>query len=173
NISIYSIIALKGLGIINMSTVNTVTSSILAELLKESVTEKLQSLAENNESFADKLAKLSNRSLLELPSIVDINTLKDLKEGKFDISLRQYTNLHTYNLMMSNLYDNTSANVFQKSLNNLLGTEENDIATAKTFVDTMRERGLSNQSAITLYSALKSYSLTSSIGNYNFVDAKI
>ncbi len=156
-----------------MSTVNTVSSSILAELLKESVTEKLQSLAENNESFADKLAKLSNRSLSELPSIVDINTLKDLKEGKFDISLRQYTNLHTYNLMMSNLYDNTSANVFQKSLNNLLGTEENDIATAKTFVDTMRERGLSNQSAITLYSALKSYSLTSSIGNYNFVDAKI
>ena len=156
-----------------MSTVNTVSSSSLAELLKESVTEKLQSLAENNESFADKLAKLSNRSLLELPSIVDINTLKDLKEGMFDISLRQYTNLHTYNLMMSNLYDNTSANVFQKSLNNLLGTEENDIATAKTFVDTMRERGLSNQSAITLYSALKSYSLTSSIGNYNFVDAKI
>ena len=155
-----------------MQSVDTVSSSILADLLRESLTGNLQNLTNEKSPFERWLEKFNDEGQ-SLSSIVDKDTLQDIADGKYDISLKQYTNMHTYNLMMSNLYGNNSANIFQNSLNNMLGLQENTIATAKTFVDTMRERGLNNSSALKLYTALKSYSAMSSLSNFNFVDAKI
>ena len=155
-----------------MQSIDTVSSSILADLLRESLSGNLQNLTNKKTPFDIWLEKFNDEGQ-SLSSIIDEDTLQDIADGKYDISLKQYTNMHTYNLMMSNLYGNNSANIFQNSLNNMLGLQENTIATAKTFVDTMRERGLNNSSALKLYTALKSYSAMSSLSNFNFVDAKI
>lgn len=155
-----------------MQSIDTVSSSILADLLRESLSGSLQNLTNKKTPFDLWLEKFNDEGQ-SLSSIIDEDTLQEIADGKYDISLKQYTNMHTYNLMMSNLYGNNSANIFQNSLNNVLGSQENTIATAKTFVDTMRERGLNNSSALKLYTAIKSYSAMSSLSNFNFVDAKI
>lgn len=155
-----------------MQSIDTVSSSILADLLRESLSGNLQNLTNKKTPFDLWLEKFNDEGQ-SLSSIIDEDTLQEIADGKYDISLKQYTNMHTYNLMMSNLYGNNSANIFQNSLNNVLGSQENTIATAKTFVDTMRERGLNNSSALKLYTAIKSYSAMSSLSNFNFVDAKI
>lgn len=155
-----------------MQAIDTVSSSILADFLRESLTGNLQNLTNEKSPFEKWLEKFKEEGQ-SFSSVVDKDTLLDLADGKYDISLEQYTDMHTYNLMMSNLYGNSSANVFQSSLSNMLGMQENSLATAKTFVDIMRERGLNNSSALKLYTALKSYSAMSSLSNFNFIDAKI
>ena len=155
-----------------MQSIDTVSSSILAELLKESVTQKLQNLTNNTSPFETWLDKLTDKEDA-LSGIVDKDTLQGLIDGEYDISLENYTDMYTYNLMMSNLYGDNSLNFFQNSLNNVLGNSENSIASAKSFVDTMRERGLSNSSALKLYTAIKSYSAMSGLTNFSYVDAKI
>lgn len=155
-----------------MQSIDTVSSSILADLLKESVTQKLQNLTNNKSPFETWLDRLMDKEN-SLSSVVDRDTLQGLVDGEYDISLENYTDMHTYNLMMSNLYGNNSLNIFQNSLNNILGSSENSIASAKTFVDTMRERGLSNASALKLYTAIKSYSAMSGLSSFSYVDAKI
>ncbi len=155
-----------------MQTPDIVSSSILADLLRESVTQKLQNLTNNKTPFETWLDRLTDKEN-PLSSIVDRDTLQGLIDGEYDISLENYTDMHTYNLMMSNLYGNNSLNFFQNSINNLLGNSENTIASAKSFVDTMRARGLSNSDALRLYTAMKSYSAMSSLGNFSYVNAKI
>ena len=155
-----------------MQSIDTVSSSVLADLLKEFLTDNLQNLTNKKTLFDNWLEKYNNQETSST-AIIDEDTLLDLANGKYDISLRDYTNMYTYNLTMSNLYGDSSADTFQQSLNNLLGTQENALTTAKTFVDTMRERGLDNGSALRLYTAIKSYSAMSSLSNFNFVDAKI
>ena len=109
-----------------------------------------------------------------LPSLLDIDFLTKLKEGKYDISLKEYTNMTTYNTMMSALYGNNSANKFQNTLNLLTNSAENSLASAKTFVEKMKENGMSNETAVRTYSALQKYSLMSSLGNnYSYVNANI
>ena len=155
-----------------MQSIDTVSSSILEELLRQSVTQKLQNLTNNNSPFETWLDTLMDKDD-PLSSIVDKDTLQGLIDGEYNISLEGYTDMHTYNLMMSNLYGNNSLSIFQSSINNLLGNNDNTIASAKTFVDTMRERGLSNASALKLYTAIKSYSAMSGLSNFSYVDAKI
>ena len=107
-----------------------------------------------------------------LPSVLDEKTLTKLKNGEYEISLKEYTNMNTYNTMMTALYGNKSANAFQNTLGIITKTPEDGLANAKTFVDKMKEYGMSNKTAVQTYSALKKYSVMSSFGNYNFVKAK-
>ena len=59
------------------------------------------------------------------------------------------------------------------TLTKLTNSAEDKLATAKAFVSSMKANGMSNQSAVKTYVALQKYSLMSSFGNYNFVNAKV
>ena len=131
-----------------------------------------QLLLQNTGSSTDNLLNAQNQ-LANLPSILDEQTLTYLKDGKYDISLKEYTSLSTYTTMMEALYGNNSANSFQNSLNLLTNSPENSLASAKSFIEKMKEKGMSNHSAVRTYAALQKYSLLSSaFTNYNFVNAK-
>jgi len=120
----------------------------------------------------DKLSEIQNR-LNNLPSLLDKDSLTDIIDGKYDITLKEYTSLNTYNTMMEALYGNSSANKFQNTLNLLTNSPESNLAKAKSFVEKMKENGMSNNSAVRTYAALQKYSIMSSaFDNYNFVNAK-
>ena len=120
----------------------------------------------------DKLDEIQTR-LNNMPSVLDKNTLTDLVDGKYDISLKEYTSLNTYNTMMEALYGNNSANLFQQKLGLYSQSMETTLANAKSFIDKMKDNGMSNQAAVRTYAALQKYSLMSSaFDNYNFVNAK-
>ena len=148
-----------------MSEIDTLNSSLEESLLRTLINTV-------NEKTSDKTTKIEYQKK-NLPSLLDVNTLQELIDGKYDITLREYTNMNTYNSLMSSVYGKNSASPFQKYLNNILDKDDDKLANAKTFVEKMKENGLSNQSAVKLYSALKSYSLISSFNNYSFVSAKI
>ena len=107
-----------------------------------------------------------------ITSVLDKDTLTKLTNGEYEVSLKEYTNMNTYNTMMSALYGNSSANTFQNTLNTLTNSAEDNLATAKAFVASMKANGMTNQAAVKTYAALQKYSLMSSFGNYNFVNAK-
>ena len=111
--------------------------------------------------------------LRNMPSVLDETTLTRLKNGEFEITLEEYTNMNTYNTKMTALYGNNSANRFQNMLNLLTNSKNEGFTTAKAFLDKMKENGMSNKTAVRTYAALQKYSLMSSFGNYNFVNAKI
>ena len=119
----------------------------------------------------DKIQELRS-DLKNLPAVLDKSTLDDFVDGKYDISLKQYTDMNTYNTVMNALYGNNSASKFQNTLNILTNSSEDSLANAKTFIDKMKENGMSNNTAVRTYSALQKYSLMSSLGNYSFVKAK-
>ena len=79
--------------------------------------------------------------------------------------------MNTYNTMMTALYGNKSANTFQNTLNFLTNSPEDRLATAKSFVKSMKDNGMSTEKAVRTYTALQKYSLMSSFGNYNFIKA--
>lgn len=106
-------------------------------------------------------------------SVLDKDQLTKLTNGEYEVTLKEYTNINTYNTMMNALYGNSSANMFQNTLNTLTNSAEDNLATAKAFVSNMKANGMSNQSAVKTYVALQKYSLMSSFGNYNFVNAKV
>ena len=108
-----------------------------------------------------------------ITSVLDKDTLTKLTNGEYEVTLKEYTNINTNNTMMNALYGNTSANTFQNTLNTLTNSAEDNLATAKAFVSSMKANGMSNQSAVKTYVALQKYSLMSSFGNYNFVNAKV
>lgn len=122
--------------------------------------------------FSDKLQKIKTQ-LNELPTVLDKDTLTKLKNGGYDISLKEYTNMSSYNTVMGTLYGNSSANKFQNLLNTITNASENSLATAKSFVEKMRENGMSNKAALRTYSALQKYTAFSTLNNYNYVSAKI
>ena len=124
-----------------------------------------------NSSSEDKFQKFQAQ-LQNMPSVLDETTLTKLKDGEFEISLQEYTSMNTYNTMMSALYGNNSANTFQNILNIMTDSDENNLATAKAFVDKMKANGMSNATAVRTYAALQKYSLMSSFGKYNFVNTK-
>ena len=126
-----------------------------------------------NTTNTDKLTAFQNQ-LDNMPSVLDENTLTDLVNGKYDISLKEYTSINTYTTMMEALYGDNSANLFQNKLSDLIASsKEKSLANAKAFIEKMKENGMSNQSAVRTYAALQKYSLMSSaFGNYNFVNAK-
>lgn len=146
-----------------MSEVSDISSIIQESLLLGSVSKNGQ---------PDKLQKVQDQ-IKNLPSVLDKDTLTKLKNGDYEVSLKEYTNMNTYNTMMSALYGNRSANTFQNTLNLITKSPEDELATAKTFVQTMKDNGMSTKTAVKTFAALRKYSLMSSFGNYNFVKAKV
>ena len=125
----------------------------------------------NGDGKTNHLQTIQNQ-LKTMPSVLNEDTITKLKNGEYEISLKEYTNLNTYNTMMNAMYGNRSANTFQNTLNVLTNSAEDELATAKSFIDSMKQNGMSNKTAVQTYSALKKYSLMSSYGNYNFIKAK-
>jgi uncharacterized membrane-anchored protein YjiN (DUF445 family) len=111
-------------------------------------------------------------SLQNLPSVLDKDTLQNVINGDYNLTLKQYSDMNTYNTMMNSLYGNKSANKFQNVLNILTDSSEDKLATAKDFIDKMKEKGMSNSTAVKTYSAIQKYSLLTNVGNFNFVNAK-
>ena len=129
---------------------------------------RLAALKTSNDNSQNVKAQLA-----ELPSVLDEQMLTDLKDGKYDISLKEYTSLNTYNTMMEALYGDNSANAFQNQIGILTNSSETNLANAKSFIEKMKANGMSNRSAVRTYAALQKYSLMSSaFNNYNFVNAK-
>lgn len=126
----------------------------------------------NKEKTEDRLSDIQAK-LEQFSSVLDTDTLTKLKNGEYEISLKEYTNMNTYNTMMTALYGNSSADKFQNTLNILTNSAEDNLATAKSFVDTMRANGMSNKTAVNTYHALQKYSLMSSLGNYNFIKTSV
>lgn len=138
-----------------------------------------QSLLANNLNLfsSDKLDKI-NEELSNLPSVLDKDTLQNFKNGKYNITLREYSNLNTYKTMMTSLYGNSSANLFQNYLDNWFTDKdafnsEKTLANAKSFIEKLKENGVSNETALKTYNAFKTYSIVNSLNNYSYVSAKI
>lgn len=131
--------------------------------------------AVENSTVSNRLDKI-NQQLKDLPAVLDKETLNKLRNGEYEISLKEYTDMNTYRTTMQALYGNSSANKFPSILNKFVGNQEDKVVSAKNFIERMEEKGVSKGSAIKLYTALKTYSATSSLLsgiNYNFVSAKI
>ena len=143
--------------------------SDISSLLQNSL--QLTGVNVSNNS-ADKLQAIQAQ-LKNMPSVLDEDTLTKLKNGEFEITLKEYTDMNTYNTMMTALYGNKSANVFQNMLSIMTNSEDEELANAKAFVNSMTENGVSSKTAVRTYAALQKYSLMSSFGNYNFVNAKV
>ncbi len=154
-----------------MSDIETIRSQIANSVLNQST---------KSETATERLERIT-KQLENLPSVASKSTLQDLIDGKYKITLREYTNLNSYRNVMNSLYGNKSANSFTNTINKILGKDEDDdtLANAKTFVEKMKENGYSNSSAVKLYTALKSYSLISAIQNNSsnknnsYVSAKV
>ena len=146
-----------------MSEIENVRNIILSEL----------NLTKKSETASERIERIQ-KQMENLPSVLDKNGLTKLKDGEFDITLKEYTDLNSYRIKMNALYGNSSDNQFQTYLNNTVNNNGNDTITkAKDFIDTMRDNGMSDTQALKLYSALKSYSVITGFKNYNFVNAKI
>ena len=143
--------------------------SDLSSILTESLQLQNYGYSDNN---SDKVQAI-RQQLSNIPSVLDENTLTKFKNGEYEITLEEYTSMSTYNTMMTALYGNRSADKFQNILNIVTNSSEDSLANAKSFVDRMKQNGMSNSTAIKTYSALKKYSLMSSFGNYNFIKAKV
>lgn len=149
-----------------MSEINTI-NSLLTETLKERI--YLPSIEGN---ASDRLQEIKER-LQNLPSVLDPSTLQKLRNGEYDISLREYSSMNTYRNMMEHLYGDKSADTFQNYLDSIFDSDEDKVANAKNFIEKMKKNGMSNSKALKLYTAIKTYSLVSSYKNYNFIKAKI
>lgn len=92
-----------------------------------------------------------------------------------EVKVEEYEDINVYKNALEALYGNKSANPLFPKLNSLMGKKENDVVSAKNFLENMQERGLSRKSALTLYSAMKSYSILNSFQqkNNSFISAKI
>ena len=131
-------------------------------------------MASSGVLITDRLQDI-NKQLGDLPSVLDRQTLQELIDGEYDITLQEYTDMNTYKTTMSALYGNQSADRFPSMLNNIVGNNSNRNISAKEFIDIMRERGLTSTSAMGLYTALRTYSITSSLigRNSSYLSAKI
>ena len=94
----------------------------------------------NKTNSTDNLQNIQER-LAKLPSILDKQTITGLVNGEFDISLKEYTSLNTYNTMMEALYGNNSASKFQNTMNILANSSETNLANAKSFIEKMKREG--------------------------------
>lgn len=151
-----------------MSDIETIRSAIADSVFNQSTI---------NETATERLERIT-KQLENLPSIASKNTLQDLIDGKYKVTLREYTNLNSYRTVMNSVYGNKSLNSFTNTINKILGRNDEDsaIQNAKEFVTKMKENGYSNSSALKLYSAIKSYSLISALQsseNNSYVSAKI
>ena len=127
-------------------------------------------------SFSEKMVNLDSQ-MRSLPSVLDKETLNDLVEGEYDITLQQYTDMNSYRNSMQLIHGNNSANPVYSGLNRLMGngSSNNTTVSASNFIERMKDRGLSETSAFSLYTAVRTYSINNSLlsANNSFVNAKI
>ena len=117
-------------------------------------------------------SKITSKSDV-LSGIVNRNSFIEIKNGDYGITLKDYTTLNSYRTNMNSLYGNLSANKFTNYLNKLYGDTSNSIS-AQDVIDKIREKGVSNNSALKVYQALNKYSFMSNdMVNNSFVSAKI
>ncbi len=148
------------------------TTNVSSEFLRDTILDRLS--LNNDETSIERLRRLVNRSDEEQKTSVDNSVIKNLNDGKYEISLRQYTDLNNYNAAMISVFGNKSANNFRNYINNILNKNDEDKTfTAKDMINNLKEQGLSEKDALKLYSALHKYSLINSYKNYNFISAKI
>lgn len=147
------------------------------ESIRSAIADSVINSLKSNETATKRLERISNQ-LDSLPSVASKTTLQDLIDGKYKVSLKEYTSLNSYKNVMNSLYGNKSSNSFKNTLNKILGKDDEDdnLASAKDFVEKMKEYGYSNSSAIKLYKTLESYSLVSALQSNktnSFVSAKV
>ena len=128
------------------------------------ITSNTDSASIRNFSSQDIENKLENidEKLKDLPTILDKDTLAKLRDGEYEITLQEYTDMTTYRTKMNALYGNSSASRFPNALNNLLGNPSDEEVSAKDFMDKLKEQGVENKSALKIYNAIKSYNLINS-----------
>ena len=95
-----------------------------------------------------------NKQLNDFPKVLDKKTLENFKNGEYDISLKEYTDMNTYRTTMTALYGNSSANKFNSSINNYLGIESNKTTTAKEFIEKLEDKGVAKETALKLYTSM-------------------
>ncbi len=92
------------------------------------------------------------------------DTIQKIANGEYGISLEKFGDLYTYDAEMNAIYGK----------HNFLSNPKAEVGSAKEFLDAMEERGISNKTALKLYTTLKTYSINKSFLNKNsFVNAKI
>lgn len=143
--------------------------SDLSSILQNSLLLRFDSGNNNRENQLQQIQE----QLDNIPSLLNKDTLTKLNNGEYGISLREYTELNSYNTMMTALYGNNSANKFQNTLNILTNSAENELANAKTFVAAMQKNGMSAKAAVHTLASLQKYSFLSSQGNYNYINASV
>lgn len=125
--------------------------------------------------ISDKLQEINNQ-LKDLPSVLTPEYIENFQNGEYDITLEEYTDMNTYRTTMSALYGNSSANGFNSTIGKFLGLSESSKVSVKEFMENLQERGVSKNSALKLYSALKTYSSMSYLisgQRSGFISAKI
>lgn len=124
----------------------------------------LTSFQSNSNSVVSRLRNAhvqNNQTAMDLYSLLSDD---DYYEEDSGMTIKQFTNLNSYLTVMNSLYGNSSASKFQQALSNVLNAgKNNQITNAQTFIQKMRENGLSNSSATKMYKALNSYSLVSNM----------
>ena len=108
-----------------------------------------------------------------LPFVLNEKIQTEVQDGTYNITLKQFTDLTSYNNVMSSLYGNNSSDSFQNLLNKTLDTYEDNLANAKSFVDKLKSEGMTNKEAVNTYNALQKYSQMTSSNNYNFVNTQV
>ena len=141
------------------------------EIARNSIVNKL-TLRTSSETASQRFERIQ-KQMDKLPSVLDNDTLTKLKNGDYEISLKEYSDFNSYRSNMNALYGNGSANNFENYFNKTISQSADFVANAKDFIEKMQDNGMSNKQALKLYSALKSYSMISSFKNYNFISAKI
>ena len=112
----------------------------------------------SSEEVESKLEKIEEK-LKDLPSVLDKDTLNKLKDGEYEITLKEYSDMNTYRTKMTLLYGNSSASKLPSALNNILGNWDDSDLTSKEFIEQLEDRGIDKESALKLYQAMKSYTL--------------
>lgn len=125
-------------------------------------------------SLQDKLDGINDK-LKDLPKVLDPLILQKLKDGEYEITLKEYNDLSSYRTVMSALYGNSSASKLPEYLKKISRIEDDRKISAKDFIDKMQEKGLEKKAALKLYTAMKSYSVMNSylLNNNGYVSAKI
>ena len=142
-----------------MSEIDTSTSNVIEILLRSLQVDLPKTNKANNLLLNSK--KNTSKTLNE-------EAIAILASGDYDVSLKEFTSFSTYLAQMTSMYGNKNTNKFQQTLNNILNHDkDNSIANAKSFIEKMKEKGVSSSSAVKLYSAMQSYSLVSALNNSN------
>lgn len=125
--------------------------------------------------ISDKLQEINNQ-LKDLPSVLTPENIEKFQNGEYDITLEEYTDMNTYRTTMSALYGSSSANGFNSTIGKFLGLSDGHKISAKEFMENLEEKGVSKNTALKLYSALKTYSSMAYLisgQRSGFVSAKI